>query len=360
MNQKKEIASLLELSQVGAFCVKNSVVILANSGAKNIGIEIGLCAADLIATGGEEYAAFTGGCLSLRLGISGVYFDATVLRMEGFDLFRLESEDMRGELQTLALAARSLREPLNALFNSTDALFPELRAKADEKAQGEMANINRALYRLLRLVGNMSDPLRYLRSYGGFEVRDACALIDEAMEKAAALLSSAGIELKYRGAESGVYTLVHAELLERAVFNLLSNAAKFTRKGGVIQACLTRGSGTLLLRVEGGECQRGDGALSGIFSKFLREPSAEDPRQGLGLGLTIVRIAASRHNGTVLLEQTPSGQLRVSMTIAARRVTDLPLHSPIFRMDYAGEYDHARVELSDVLPTLVYRSEEIN
>lgn len=359
MEQEKDVLTLLELSASGAFCVKGMLVTQVNSVARLCGIETGMQISDLLATDAREYADFTEGCLYLTLCVSGVTYDASVSRLDGFDLFRMEHDGAGSELQTLALAAKSLRKPLGALLNSVDNLFPALSENIGESERNEMASVNRSLYQLLRLVGNMSDASRYAHSSAEREVRDVSAIVDEIVSRAVDLLADVGITLKFENTKESVYTLVHPELLERAVFNLLSNAAKFTPKGGTIRVSLTRCGGMLRLCVQGdGEGNRV--ALPGIFSRYLREPSVEDGRFGLGLGLTIVRLAAAKHGGTVLVEQPQGEGMKVSLTLAIRRIGDAPLRSPVFRFDYAGERDHARIELSDILPADAYRVEDVN
>ena len=70
----------------------------------------------------------------------------------------------------------------------------------------------------------------------------------------------------------------------------------------------------------------------------------------------LVRSAAASHGGAVLIDQPEGGGARVTMTIAIRQSTSGTLRSPILRVDYAGERDHALVELSDVLPAQCYET----
>ena len=85
----------------------------------------------------------------------------------------------------------------------------------------------------------------------------------------------------------------------------------------------------------------------------MREPAIEDSRFGLGLGLTMIRTAASIHGGTVLLEQHEG--TRVAMTIAIRKQAPGPLRSPKLRIgDYAGGRDLGLLEFSETLPVSSY------
>ena len=91
-----------------------------------------------------------------------------------------------------------------------------------------------------------------------------------------------------------------------------------------------------------------------IHRRYLRQPTIEDGRYGLGLGMVLIRSAAACHKGTVLIDQPEDTGTRITMTLAIRRNSDPTLRSPILRVDYAGERDHALLELADALPTSLY------
>ena len=105
-------------------------------------------------------------------------------------------------------------------------------------------------------------------------------------------------------------------------------------------------------------CDRGSGIsqnlLGSVFSRYLRQPCIEDSRYGLGLGMVLVRSAAANHGGAVLIDQPEGCGTRVTMTMAIRQNTAGVLRSPVIRVDYAGEQDHALIELSDCLPASLY------
>ena len=74
--------------------------------------------------------------------------------------------------------------------------------------------------------------------------------------------------------------------------------------------------------------------------------------------MVLVRCIASIHGGTVLMEQGERN--RVTMTIAIRQSPDGTVRSNRLLVDYAGERDHRLIELADVLPSELYRKENIN
>ena len=71
----------------------------------------------------------------------------------------------------------------------------------------------------------------------------------------------------------------------------------------------------------------------------------------------LVRSAAAAHGGAVLIDQPAGCGTRVTLTLALRKNEPGMLRSPVMRVDYTGERDHALVELSDCLPAELYGKE---
>jgi len=221
-----------------------------------------------------------------------------------------------------------------------------------------MQLLNRSLYHMLRLVGNMSDAARYTQhTPPRQELRDITAVVGDIFEKAAVLTEHTGITLRFSNYPECVFSLTDAEKLERGIYNMLSNAIKFSERGSVIDAMLTRHGNKLHLTV----CDSGSGiaedVLGSVFFRHLRQPGVEESRHGIGLGMVMIRSAASAHGGTVLIEKNTAGGARVTMTLSIRKDLRGNLGSPRLKVDYAGEFDHGLIELADVLPTDAFKKE---
>lgn len=359
MDQFHSAADMLNLMTQPAFCVREGSIIKVNPAAAAFLIETGTDIYTLLHTGAEEYASFCEGCLYLTLSIAGQSIGASVSRVQDFDVFCLEQSDMDAHLHAMALAARELREPLSNVMTIADKLFPEA-AGEDPKAQEQVSYMNRGLFQMLRIISNMSDAGRYAADTGmRQEIRDICAVVEEVFRRASGLAECSAVTLRYTGCPESVYTLVDAQKLERMIFNIISNAMKFTPAGGSIDAKLTRCGSKMYLSV----CDSGSGIdqnLRGtLFSRYLREPGLEDSRYGLGLGMVLIRSTAALHDGTVLIDHPENTGTRITVSFAVRQ-GDATLRSPRLRFDYAGERDHALVELSDVLPAHLYNPDAVN
>ena len=196
MEEKKDTLGMLDLVIRPGFCVKENQIIKVNQAAESLFITPGTDVRPLLLTGSEEYAAFTGGCLYLTLSLSSHSCCASVTRVDDIDVFLLEQESDNGELRSMALAARELREPLTNVMITADSLFPLCAAESSPRTAEQVARLNRGLFQILRIIGNMSDAER-CAAVSHQETVDIPALFAEFFEKAETLVSHTGITLTY-------------------------------------------------------------------------------------------------------------------------------------------------------------------
>lgn len=355
MEQHDNALDLLDMLPRPAFFVRNGIIERVNPAASSYFIETNTRIQDLLVTGVEEYAAFDGGRLYLNLRISGQSLGFSVSHVGDGDLFRMEQDCDNRELQAMALAARELRDPLASVMITAERLYPVTALKEDSETRNQVARINRGLLQILRVIGNMSDAIRYTAGTPTQqEVRNICAVLQDIFDRAEELVCQAGITLEYTGYPETVYTLVDTEKVERAVYNILSNALKFTPRGGSIHATLTRRKNKLYLSVQDSGSGIPQQLRGEIHSRYTREPAMEDGRFGIGLGMVLIRSTATAHNGTVLIDQPAQCGTRITMSFAIDPGAGTKLRAPTLQVDYAGERDHGLLELSDILPAQLY------
>lgn len=356
MEHATQTADMLEKLMCPAFSVTDGIIKHANHAALQRQVELNSQILDLISIGAEEYGAFTDGKLCLSLCIHDITYNAAVSTANGYHLFCLESDYEDPELRAFALAAQQLREPLSNAMAGTELLLPNSALKSDNEAQQYLSQVNRSLHQLLRAISNMSDTAQYASQHTyRMQLQDAPAVFEEILEKASAVTSQTGRTFTYDVPQQSVYCLLDREKLERAVLNLISNAVKFTPKGGVIHATLRRNGSRLAFTVQDSGQGVSSQVRSNIFSGYLREPGIDDGRNGIGLGMSIVRSVAAAHGGTVLMEQPKDTGARITMTLALRQSGKTVVRSPIsLPVDYTGGRDQCLLELSDVLPDSLY------
>lgn len=330
----EQIDQLLALLDRPAFRVEGGKITALNTAAQGLALEPGTPINGLLATGQEAYAEFEAGCLSLELRLPGGNRCAAVTALELGHLFTLEPEEAAEDLRMLALAAQTLREPLADVMALADELPPDTAQRAE---------LTRGLYRLLRIVGNMTPPAPFAP-----EIVDLNALLREVWDQAMPACEARGIEFVFVPSPAPVFTCADGPLLARAIHNLLSNSMKFSRSR-TLRLELLRSGHRLRIRYFDPETV----LPPDHFSRYLRAPGLEDPQLGLGMGMKIVSTAAFAHGGSVMMVPTkPTGVITV---------LDMPIHqdstlrSNRLRISYTGERNALLVELSDVLPPEFYK-----
>jgi len=344
----------LDLIDYPAFCVKDGAIIATNAQAEQRQFQVGMEIGEIVTDQQEIYQSFENGNLYLNINVCGVPCPASVVRTRECDIFHLRRTEDDDALQALALAAMQLRTPLANLMTVADQLFSN--KEADAQTQLQVSQINQNLYHLLRIVGNMSDAGEYTHANKtGMETADLVSLMAEIMEKAQSFFANTGIKLSYSGPTGSVFGAVNVEKIERAVYNLLSNAAKFSQEGSTVTASLTANENHLTFTLCNTHSE--DLPKQNFWQRYRREPGIEDPCHGLGLGMTLASAVAAFHGGTILVDNPAANQTRITMTIPIVKGNADNLRSPILRMgDYAGGRDRGLIEFADILPAEAYRN----
>jgi len=129
------------------------------------------------------------------------------------------------------------------------------------------------------------------------DLREVVARAQEALQPL-----TAGRRLDVRFDEPGRPVPVHGDAghLERVVFNLMSNAVKFTEDGGRV-ACVLRTAGDdAQLEVSDSGIGIPAAEQDGLFTRFFRSSTAQERAiQGTGLGLSIVASIVHEHGGDI-------------------------------------------------------------
>ncbi len=357
METNNHLFPWLEFINQPAFCVKDRIVLAANSAAQKHMIYAGADIDDIVTQNRETYESFHGGSLYLTITVDQMPYSACISRTNEFDLFTIMQTEGDAQLQALALAAQELRAPLSNMMTVTDRLLADLNPE-DYCAQQQVGQINRSLFQMLRIISNMSDADSYKNTTNeGKQTVNFTALFHEIMEKIQTVSEGAQKKLSYVGPDCAIFGLANDEKLGRAIYNLISNALKFSPEDSTVKANLSQNRNMLTFTV----CNINLEPIEdfAFWNRYTRHPSIEDGRYGLGLGMTLISSVACVHGGTVLVDHPTPDETRITMTIAITKDNIDTLRSPVFRIgDYAGGRDKGLLELSEILPTESYK--EIN
>lgn len=350
MAPSQDLTMMLNQLDCPAFIAENGVIVQLNENATKYMLASGQSVLDIIQTGLEEYRDFSGnGCLYLTLSLFGKNHGCTVTALENGHLFLLNNALQSSELQALSLAAAQLTNPVSEISLILDRIQ---NIDSDEKAK-----ISKNLYRLQRIIGNMSDAITLTNATPSFQLCELCSILEETLDKAKMLLSESHIQLQYSLPNTAVYAPANEKLLARAIYNLISNSAKFSEAGSTIQITGKQAQNKFYIIVTDNGSGMNHSQLGNVFHRYTRQPGLEDHRFGLGVGLRLVHSVAALHGGTVLLEQNSPTGTKITITLSTNHDNSSNLRSPVLIPDIYGGQDPALIELSDVLPYKLYKEE---
>ena len=210
----------------------------------------------------------------------------------------------------LMTVSHELRTPLNALLGWADMLRlgivpPDRQARAVDAIYDNARLQN-------QLIGDLLDTARILTGKLRIEpvAVDLEQIVREAVSVVAPAAEAKGLRLEV-DVDPGMGALVgDPARLQQIVWNLVSNAVKFTPQGHVsVRAGLTDGGRTVQIAV----ADTGQGIhhdfLPHVFERFRQEKTGTTrPHGGLGLGLAIVRQLVELHGGTIRADSGGEGR----------------------------------------------------
>ena len=345
MDSKSNVAQLLEQIDAPALIVKQGAIIAVNQTAKSHFISPDASIEDALGPYYQDYCQLKNGSLFLTVRFCETDYPCAIHTMDDQHLFVLEEPMQEDHLQAFTLAAAHLRTPISEMMLALDAL-----PKEDVKTRGKL---NRSLFRLQRIVGNMSDAGMLLHNSKNTNT-DLCSITEEVLEQASALFEACDIEFTYQLPQERIYALANSELIKRAVYNLLSNAVKFSKNSHPIDFKVEKCGNRLLFSVT--NLAEDKIMPHNLFNRYKRIPMIEDPRYGMGLGMAIIKSAACNHGGTVLIEKSNDGMIRITMSITLKKSSAVVVRTPIIIPDIYGGQSQALIELSDVLSASMYEN----
>ena len=214
----------------------------------------------------------------------------------------------------IANVSHELKTPVNIIYSMLQLIELEISdiekniTGEDEKLEKlrKYRNVSRKnVYRLLRMINNISDATEldagsYQLRLENYNVVDA---VREMTHNVAQYMKNTPIEIIFESSEEEVIMAVDIIKLERIIFNILSNAIKFSSHQGIVRTSLRKEGETVVIEVEDNGIGIPSYKQSIIFEKFTQLDSIFTRKcEGSGIGLAIVKKFVEVLNGTVSVE----------------------------------------------------------
>jgi len=265
-----------------------------------------------------EHRTHDGGCLMLR-------FDVTERERLGERLRQAKDAAEAANTaksQFLANMSHELRTPLNAIIGFSQLLESELLGPLGNERYREYAgDIRDSGEHLLTIISDILDLSRVEAGRMVLEPMetDIVELLrtGERWEKERARLE--GVELRLDVPEDGLRWTVDPTRLKQAIVNLVSNAVKFTPRGGTVTLAAAQEGGCLVLRVTDTGVGMTATQLHQALQPFGQVQNAMSRKHaGTGLGLPLTKALVELHGGTLEIDSRTGQGTVVQASIPAR------------------------------------------
>jgi signal transduction histidine kinase len=209
----------------------------------------------------------------------------------------------------LATVSHELRTPLVAIVGWSQML----RGNHVDPAEAEHALevIARSAKLQAQLIDDLLDISRIISGKLRLHVVpiDPAAAVAEAIEVVRPAAAAKNIDLQFSLDPDVGQIMADADRLQQVVWNLISNAVKFTAAGGRVGITMQRNENQIEIVVSDTGVGISAEFLPFVFDRFRQaDGSSVRAKGGLGLGLAIVRHVTELHGGTVTAESAGPGQ----------------------------------------------------
>lgn len=255
--------------------------------------------------------------------------------LESEQAARLQAEKM-SELKDhfLATLSHELRTPLGAILGWVQVILS--RDMAEHELRRALEVIERNARSQARLIEDLLDIARISSGQVRLERQrfELNAVMDSALETARPACEAKGIQLlKQVDSDAPGFIAGDPSRLQQVIWNLLSNATKFTPRGGRVVVALSRTETEIELSVTDTGMGIKDSFLPYVFDRFRQADGSPTRRHaGLGLGLAITKHLVELHGGAVRVASEGEGH-GASFIVRLPLVRDLPAEEPTAAVD---------------------------
>jgi PAS domain S-box-containing protein len=209
----------------------------------------------------------------------------------------------------ISTLSHELRNPLSSASTALE-LLESVCSSEDEDAKFAQSVIQRQLDMMRRLVDDLLDVVRVNTGKVKLELREVSLteIVKAAADACRPMLDDRTHNLHLILGDQPVMVQADRDRLQQVFVNLLQNAAKYTEYGGDIWVKLFLEGREAIVKVEDNGVGISGEMLPRIFDLFTQAEFASEKREGLGIGLSVVRDIVQLHGGTVTVRSDGIGK----------------------------------------------------
>jgi signal transduction histidine kinase len=200
----------------------------------------------------------------------------------------------------VGLISHELRTPLSSILGYLELMRDDDEHPLSEEQEQYLAVAERNAHRLLRLVGDLLFTAQVESGKFPLDLKDVTleTIVTAAVESARPAATNSGITVIEEVRDGSPVTFGDPVRLGQVCDNLISNAIKFTPRGGTVTVSLSKTATDAVITVRDTGMGIAESELDQLFSRFFRASTAtRNAVPGVGLGLTITKAIVTAHHG---------------------------------------------------------------
>ena len=258
--------------------------------------------------------------------------------------------------------SHEFRTPLTLIFAPLAELLANTRIQYDTKLALQL--IQKNVVRLYRLVNQLMDfrKIEFKKMKLQVSETDLVSFANEIVDSFKVLAKNKNIDLKFLTSERNLPVWFDTTMIDKVIFNLLSNAFKFTKENGFVHVTISKRDECAVIKIEDSGIGMTKEAIDHAFEPFFQ--GEYENYKGTGLGLALSKELIELHHGTISVKSEkgkgtifeivlPPGNSHFEkneLETAVNRESVISEDPDIYTIDLYDKENHSKKDSGSVLP----------